>query len=109
MLHDSGIRECALEHCPDWVVKWAALTLEYIKLEENELPNELMSLPATRFGRYNELGAKKRSGWGGGNEDHEPHRYARQNPVRVDATRTGTSSILSGFDGERSDRAPLER
>lgn len=58
MLHDSGIRECALEHCPDWVVKWAALTLEYIKLEENELPNELMSLPATRFGRYNELGAK---------------------------------------------------
>jgi hypothetical protein len=57
-LHEAGIRACALDGCPDWLVKWAALTLEYIRLEEKELPQTLMNLPATEFGGYNELGAK---------------------------------------------------
>ena len=57
-LHASGIRECALANCPDWVVKWAALTLEYIRLEERELPQALMDLPSTNLGAYTEIGAK---------------------------------------------------
>ena len=57
-LYSAGIRECALENCPDWVVKWAALTLEYIRLEERELPQALMDLPSTNLGAYNEIGAK---------------------------------------------------
>lgn len=56
-LHDAGVRECALEGCPEWLVKWAALTLEYIQLEQRELPEELMNLPATEYGRYDEIGA----------------------------------------------------
>ena len=57
-LYVAGIRQCALEKCPDWVVKWAALTLQYIKLEEKELPDVLMKLPVTEYGRYDEIGAK---------------------------------------------------
>ena len=57
-LHDAGFRDCALDNCPDWIVKWAALTLDYVKMEEEILPQELMSLPPTAYGSYNELGAK---------------------------------------------------
>ena len=56
-LYDAGVRECALEGCPEWLMKWAALTLEYIEFEQCELPEELMKLPATEYGRYDDIGA----------------------------------------------------
>ena len=57
-LHTSGIRECALANCPDWLVKWAALTLEYIRTEEKELPQELIDLPKSDLGSYDKIGAE---------------------------------------------------
>ena len=49
----AGIKSAALtmpgseppRRCPDWLVKWAALTLQYIQLEKELLPAALMEKP----------------------------------------------------------------
>ena len=48
-----GVKSAALtmpgsnppEECPDWLVKWAALVLEYVELEKELLPEALMEKP----------------------------------------------------------------
>ncbi len=43
--------------CPDWLIKWTALVLQYVELERSELPSVLLRLPPI-MGRYTELSAK---------------------------------------------------
>lgn len=47
----SGKRQPSLVRAPDWLVKWAALVLQYVELEKRELPSFLLKLPP-HLGRF---------------------------------------------------------
>ncbi len=47
----------AARRVPSWIVKWAALALEFVELERRVLPRVLLQLPPT-MGRYTPASAE---------------------------------------------------
>lgn len=74
---------------PDWLMKWAALVLEYVELERRELPEVLLQLPP-QLGKYTKESAEieaevrwRGAGMGGRVHD-EDTRHRRRRSGRGD-------------------------
>ena len=61
-MQEYGLRESALgstvcnDRVPQWLEKWVALTLEFVKTEQKLLPEQLCTLPPPAF--YTPLAAE---------------------------------------------------